>query len=309
MKYALPLLLALLLGPVWAQPSHPSWPPATYMVYYGDLNPEAIARLRGFDLVIVHPGDERENLTPQKVQALKNGGKTIVIGYVSIGEDPQVPAGPPAPGPKQAGPSYFDQVWKTSDNDYPQRYLDQVRYHFTADGFVEQGNDNKPITEAGQDGLPDENGVWGSYYVRADDPKWRSIVYDKFDYLKSLGVDGYFLDTVDTASPWGEYGATRPGMLELVTALRARYPNQFLIANRGLFLLEDGPAYGQAVDGIMFESFLTLWNYATEKADRSPWLRWHVQALDDSVGPAAKAGAFHLFFLEYLSPQQPDLAL
>ncbi len=302
------LLIVAGLRVAWAEPNHPNWPPDSYSVYYGELDQEALAKLARFDLVIVHPGDDRENLSRQKVTQLK--ANPIVIGYVSIGEDPEVPAGPPQPGQQLSGPSFFlkSNGWKEGHNNYPSRYLDQKRYRFSQDGFLQFDIDGKPMVEDGQDGIPDENGVWGSYYVRADDPQWHQIVFSKLDYLQELGVDGFFLDTVDTASPWGSYGYTAEGMVDLVKAIRERYPDHFILANRGLFLLEGRSDYGQAIDGLMFESFLTHWNYAAGRGERSPWLRWHVQALDDTVAKASQ-GNFHLFFLDYLDPDQEDLDL
>ncbi|HIB67732.1 MAG TPA: hypothetical protein EYO33_22195 [Phycisphaerales bacterium] len=160
--------------------------------------------------------------------------------------------------------------------------------------------------EKGQDGHPDENGVWGSFYVKADEKAWKEHVFSKMDKLVELGVDGFFLDTVDTASPWGDYGWTSEGMLGLVQAVRDRYPQKKIVANRGLFYLSQNDKYAKLIDAVLFESLLTHYNWEADTGDISPWARWHVQALDDDVVPSQKRTGLHLLVLDYLNPKQKN---
>lgn len=300
------LCVLLLSGVVLAEPV---WPPETFSCYYGEITPEAVKELKDIHLLIVHPGDDRKNLSREKIQALRDSGpgKTIVA-YVSVGEDDEIPGGPPLKGQDTSGPSYVDsnlQI-KKAGNGYPAHYLDQKEFIFDEDGFLKFGPDGKPILRKGQDGHPDENGVWGSFYVRTDEKAWKKHVFQIMDEVAALGVDGFFLDTVDTASPWGDYGWTSAAMLELVEEIRERYPDKRIVANRGLFYLNQNDKYAKLIDAVLFESLLTHYNWAAELGEISPWAKWHVKALDEDVIPSQKRTGLHLLVLDYLNPQQPD---
>lgn len=80
-----------------------------------------------------------------------NGDDCQVLAYVSLGED-EDPA--PGPGPLQS------------------RYLDHKKL-VQKNGFFEMGEDGLPEEVDGSDGIPDRNGVWGSYYVHPLDSGWR----------------------------------------------------------------------------------------------------------------------------------------
>ena len=93
MKTRLVFLFLVLAGLASAQPV---WPPDTFSCYYGEITPEAVKQLKDIDLLIVHPGKDLDNLDRQKIEALRRSGpgKTIVA-YVSVGEDDEIPGGPP----------------------------------------------------------------------------------------------------------------------------------------------------------------------------------------------------------------------
>ena len=232
-KTLLALALSLLAGPAAAKPQHPLWPPKDYAICYGPWTPEMVQRAHQFDLVVVHPGDDFANLTAELVGQIRRGqdgqastgDDVIVLAYVTIGEDDQVPAGPPRPG---AGPTaYVNKTWRQEKSGYPTHYLDQVRYVFEKNGERRYGENGKPITQPGQDGVPDENGVWGSYYVDPGDAAWRATVLAKMGRLqKDMGVDGFFLDTLDTASPWGNYSFAQANMAGMMKPIRKAYPDQ-----------------------------------------------------------------------------------
>jgi hypothetical protein len=273
-----------------------------------------VQRAHQYDLVVVHPGDDFANLTPQLVNQLKNGkdgqagtaDDVIVLGYVTIGEDDQVPAGPPRPG---AGPTaYVNKSWRQEKLNYPTRYLDQQAYVFEKNGERRYGENGKPLTMAGQDGVPDENGVWGSYYVDAGDPQWQSMVLAKMAKLQNeLHVDGFFLDTLDTASPWGNYSFTQGHMAGLLKAIRKAYPDRFILANRGMFLLEsDTQAYVSSIDGLLYESLYCVWDWGARRGVVSPWAVGDVGYLKNPVLPAAAKYGFHMFYINYLDPSQDD---
>jgi len=287
----------------------PVWPPETFSCYYGEITEQAVSDLKDLDLVIVHPGDDGKNLDQSKVERLKKEGKDrTIVGYVSIGEDDRPPGGPPTLGQDTSGPSFMGKAAQPqkAHNGYASQFLDQQKFLFGEDGFLQFGPDGKPLMAKGQDGHPDENGVWGSYYVRADDPAWRANVFQTMDDLDKLGVDGFFLDTVDTASPWGDYGWTSAAMLDFVKAIRARYPEKKIVGNRGLFYLSQNDQYAELLDAVLFESLLTHYNWESERGDVSPWAKGHVEALVNDVMPAQKRTGLHLLVLDYLNPKQKD---
>ena len=306
MKTRLVFLFLVLAGLASAQPV---WPPDTFSCYYGEITPEAVKQLKDIDLLIVHPGKDLDNLDRQKIEALRRSGpgKTIVA-YVSVGEDDEIPGGPPIKGQDISGPSFVDASLevKEAGNGYPLQFLDQMALEFDEDGFLKFGPDGKPIVRKGQDGHPDENGVWGSFYVRTDVEAWQKQVFAVMDQMAELGVDGFFLDTVDTASPWGDYGWTSAAMLDFVGKIRQRYPDKRIVANRGLFYLSQNDRYANLIDAVLFESLLTHYNWAADIGEVSPWAKWHVKALDEEVIPSVGRSDMHLLVLDYLNPKQSD---
>lgn len=300
-------LCVTLLWPsvVW---SEPTWPPKAFSCYYGEITDEAVQGIKNFDLLIVHPG-EGDNLSPAKIRRMRETGvEKTIVGYISVGESDKSPGGPPLVGIDTTGPTYIDSTLSPAlaKAGYPRHFVDQRSYEFGKDGFLKYGPNGKPLIKKGHDGHPDENGVWGSFYVKADEASWKAEVFEGLERLDKLGLDGFFLDTVDTASPWGDYGWTSSGMLNLVEEIRARYPNKRIIANRGLFYLGKTDRYANLIDAVLFESLLTHYNWTTEEAEISPWARWHIQALDDDVIPSQKRTPMHLLVLDYLNPEQPE---
>jgi endo-alpha-1,4-polygalactosaminidase (GH114 family) len=316
-----------------------NWPPRSYLVYYGSWGDPEIEKAMAFDLIILHPGRDLSNITPELVSRLKKGrdgkeggGDDIrVISYVSIGEDEDVPAGPGDSAASSDGPVHFDAVkgLVREGKNYPTRYLDEMRLAFepgspflkplklsdfpfsmpSLGGFFERSSSGFPRLSKGQDGIPDENGVWGSYYVNAGDLEWQKAIFDRMERLSSeYGVDGFFLDTLDTASPWGNYGWMQKDMAMLLGAIRKRFPKEIVIANRGLFLLEKyADIVRPAIDGLMFESFLTEWDWTRQIGIESPYLESNVEIFNRYLVPeASRKDGFHIFLLDYLNRSQPD---
>lgn len=311
------LVLAALINTLGAsaEPRHPRWPPKDYALCYGSWTPEMVTRAHDFDLVVVHPGEDFDNLSPELVGQMKRGrdgqagtaDDVIVLAYVTIGEDDRPPAGPPRPG---AGPSfYLNKTWRQAKAGYPTRFLDQVAYQFEKNGERRYGENGKPVTLPGQDGVPDENGVWGSYYVNAGDPEWQRLVLSRMARLeKDLAVDGFFLDTLDTASPWGNYSYSQPQMASMLRAIRKAHPARLILANRGMFLLESHPQdFAPNIDGLLFESLYCIWDWGARKGVVSPWAVGDYQYLKNPVLPASQQKpGFHMFYVNYLDPAQPD---
>jgi len=316
-KFTLALAALALLGPVSARPHHPKWPPQDYALCYGPWTEEMAARAHKFDLVVVHPGDQFDNLTPQLVQKIRYGADAkaateddvIVLAYVTVGEDDRPPAGPPPAVPERGPVSFQNKQWVQGKAGYPTRFFDQVSYVFEAHGERRYGEDGKPLTRPGQDGIPDENGVWGSYYVNAGDAEWQEHVLGRMKKLQEeFQVDGFFLDTLDTASPWGNYSFSQAQMAQMLKRIRKTYPDQLILANRGMFLLESHPQdYAPNLDGVLYESLYSIWDWGAKKGVISPWVKGDYAYLKNPVLPASqKKPGFHMFYVNYLDPSQSD---
>lgn len=129
----------------------------SYACYYvGGMEKELSSR----DAVII----ETRTQSPESIERIRRSG-TLVIGYISIGEDSEMRRG------DGKGPGGYDS-----------RYYDRDR-----------------------DNMPDKNGIWSSYYADAKQPSWRRYFLDKaFEMREKYHLDGFFLDTVDTSDLYHE---------------------------------------------------------------------------------------------------------
>ncbi|WOO40711.1 endo alpha-1,4 polygalactosaminidase [Rubellicoccus peritrichatus] len=184
----------------------------SYACYYG---PGLIEEMSTRDAAII----EVRNQTPESVAKLQEAG-TLVIGYISLGEDDALRVG------DAGGPGGFDSA-----------YFDR-----------------------NQDGAPDKNSVWSSYFTDSRQPAWRRHFLDiAWNMKKKFGVDGFFLDTVDTSELYKE---SRDAMVTLVKELRAQNPDSLIILNRGFHTVADLAPY---VDGVMFESLTASWDWGNSE--------------------------------------------
>ena len=268
---------------------------SAYLVYYGEWNPDRVNQAKRFDLVILHP---KTNITADWIAEIKNGldGKSatrddvIVLGYLSLGED-------------------------------------DVRNPRTGDGLGPGGFASWYMDKVAPKGDPDKNGQWGSYYVDAGNKKWQMFIKDpppssdspvgSDTILHTLGCDGLFLDTIDTASPWGRYSHTAGGMSFFIKTLRMLYPDKLLVGNRGLFYYSPYPKDGidytvwsprEYLNGVMFECYYTEWDWNQNKSLVSPCFPDNnktelAQQINDA---AAEPYGFTVLCLDYLSKNQPQ---
>ena len=275
--------LALLLPRPSGHPAGQAraWPPRSFAVYYGNWDSSKLAQAHQYELLIAHPGKKLERFNADLVSRLRSGADgmpgnaddSMVLAYVSLGEDED-----PNPGP---GP-------------LPHRYLDRKKL-VQKDGFFEMGEDGLPQEVDGSDGIPDRNGAWGSYYVHPMDPEWRHLLEARLDQLAGRGVDGFFLDTVDVAPDLQEE------MFQLIELLHARHPQLRWVSNRGVALWQKHPAQmPRLLDAVVLESWFTHWNWSWGRAVVAPD-RLENERLSQSV----LKGVTRLY-LDYLDPLQPD---
>ncbi|MFH1724441.1 MAG: fibronectin type III domain-containing protein [Elusimicrobiota bacterium] len=313
-------LLLAALRPAPAPAAHDgSYAPESYLVYYGHWDDVQIQKARGFDLIVLHPGRDLTNITKAQIQDLKNGadGKpgteddAKVITYISIGEADHIPFGPAKPGEPGTGPVYWDKDKGIvpMNNGYPSWLLDHRSYRFGKKGFYAWKPDGNPDIVEGHDGVPDENGRWGSYFVNVGDPGWQKLVLDRMRLMiEKFDPDGFFLDTLDSASEWGDYGWMQEAMAKFVRKIGDAFPERYMIGNRGFYLPKNYPDLVRpALDGLMFESFISEWDWYRKKGYLHNWLTQNHQILIKDVLPqAGKPDGFHLYMLNYLDPMQSD---
>lgn len=263
-----------------------------FLVYYGNWTPELVAKAEPFDLVIL----DASNLTPQLIQDLKDGADdtpgteddVIVLCYVSLGEVAQGNLTGNGLGPCQ----FEGGVVSYDSAGYASWYLD----------------------DADNNNLPDQNGIWGSYYVNAGDTLWWQYLRSMprgIDYIMNvLQCDGLFFDTIDTASPWTPYSWTVEGMSDLIAAIRNWYPAAILMANRGLFYFDPAlTAYNfnirPYINAILFEAYYTEWDWQQSVGQISPYFNNNKQYWAPRINAEAnKPDGFSVFVLDYLNPAQ-----
>lgn len=201
-----------------------------------------------------------------EVNALRSAGR-LAIGYISIGEDSELRTGD-AKGPGGYDSTYFDR---------------------------------------NGDQLPDKNETWNSYFANAASPAWRTHFLARADeIIKSHGVDGFFLDTVETSL---SYRDSFPSMVSLIRELRARHPKAVIVLNRGWDLLPD---LGAAPDGIMFESFTLSYDFAEKRYVTMRASAWDhgLEVWQKLIHPAQQKHGLVALALDYAaSADSPEVAL
>jgi hypothetical protein len=201
-----------------------------------------------------------------EVNALRSAGR-LAIGYISIGEDAELRTGD-TKGPGGYDSSYFD---RNGDN------------------------------------LPDKNETWNSYFANAASPAWRTHFLARADeIIKTHGVDGFFLDTVETSL---SYRDSFPAMVSLIRELRARHPNAVIVMNRGWDLLPD---LGATPDGIMFESFTLSYDFAEKRYVTMRPSAWDhgLEVWQTLIHPAQQKHGLVALALDYAaSADSPQVAL
>jgi uncharacterized protein (TIGR01370 family) len=230
---------------------------SSYACYYGSGQLEAMSRR---DAAII----ETKNQTPESIAQLQ-AADTLVIGYISIGEDDAFRIGD-GKGAGGYDSSYFDR---------------------------------------NQDNVPDQNPIWKSHYADASQPAWRRYFLDRaYKMREEYGVDGFFLDTVDTSELYKESNA---GMISLIRELRAQNPDSIIVLNRGFHTVEE---LAPDVDGVMFESFTASYDFENKEyimLRPSAW-DWGLDVYLQTLKPAMDAHGLVVLVLDYVSsPNAPEV--
>ncbi|RNC85453.1 MAG: hypothetical protein ED557_01375 [Balneola sp.] len=108
-------------------------------------------------------------------------------------------------------------------------------------------------------GFLGKNKNWGSSFLNLEDSLTRSILIDQvLPELTKKGVDGIFMDTIDSVSPYTSRSSLASYMVEMIREIRKRNPDLLLVQNAGLFLLEDTSEY---IDGVLMEDIASGYNF------------------------------------------------
>jgi uncharacterized protein (TIGR01370 family) len=107
-----------------------------------------------------------------------------------------------------------------------------------------------------------QNKDWGSYFVDARQPGWQAIMVSTMRTYLTMGFDGVFLDTVDTAETFPD---TAPGMVALITKLRNTTPDAILIEN---FAFGIAAQVSSNIDALMIENVSTNYDFNTQQYSR-----------------------------------------
>ena len=248
-----------------------------YLIYYGNWNTSMVNYARtNYRIVILHPA---ASITAAQIATIRSGPDGIlgtaddvkVLAYLSIGEDDRngVPLVDDGLGRRVDPASFRDlSTFQHHQSDWP-----------ALGGGTGYGSYYLNST-TNQTGKPDEDGVFGSYYVNAGAPAWWNVIKNMtkassgqagLDEILTTNVgnafncDGVFLDTIDTAGPdsWGlDYEWTAPGMQSLVQRIRTNYMGKLIMANRGLFYYDPNQitypyTLRPYIDMLLFESYFS----------------------------------------------------
>ena len=161
-----------------------------------------------------------------------------------------------------------------------------------ADGLGEGGYASYYIYE---DGAPKKNPTWNSYFVDASNPVWQEKILKEAGRILDYGVDGLFLDTLDTVDVRPE---SLGGLVQLVKLLHETYPSAKLVPNRGFNLLKYISPY---ISGLMFESFNTTYDFVGDRvADLSEAaVEYNKYVACNVINAVRRYDYFPVFCLDY----------
>lgn len=176
-------------------------------------------------------------------------------------------------------------------------------------GYISLGEVERQRSFAGElqraGAIREANPHWpDARYVDLRHPAWRSMVLDRLvPNILAAGYDGIFLDTLDNAEaleradPSGNAGMVTAAV-SLVQAIRHRFPDAFVMMNRGYAAL---PALAKSLDAVLGEAMATRWNFAERRYVSVSPEDWDWQAQHLRAAKAINPG-IALMVLDYWDP-------
>ncbi len=155
--------------------------------------------------------------------------------------------------------------------------------------------------------LGGKNTEWQSDLVDLSDPAWAPFVTNLAAQAVEKGFDGFFLDTLDTVDALSEQNpskarAYRQGLVRVVRALKAAFPEKKIIVNRGFAVVDQ---IRDSIDGLLVESLFRT--YDSAEKTYGPVAPGVTEELLSRLKPWAKQG-LPIYILDYMDPQQPEEA-
>jgi polysaccharide biosynthesis protein PelA len=155
----------------------------------------------------------------------------------------------------------------------------------------------------------EEHPVWtDAHYLDFRRPEWKSLVLDRLvPQALERGFTGLFLDTLDDAEFLESqdpvrYAGMREAAVQLVRAIRERYPRAVLMVNRGYALM---PQLATSIDILLGESVVGSFDTTTKAYRRQSDgdVEWQVAKLHQAK---ALNPRLELFTLDYWDPADRD---
>lgn len=118
-------------------------------------------------------------------------------------------------------------------------------------------------SEIRKEWLLGKNPNWeGHFYIDVNNADWQKLVLDRIlPRIFRSPYAGVFLDMIDIASP-ALYPASRDGVVNLISRIRAAYPEKVILLNNGLFLAE---GVSDIIDGVCVESVFGTYDFRTKQ--------------------------------------------
>ena len=151
-----------------------------------------------------------------------------------------------------------------------------------------------------------ENPNWeADHLIDPRSSAWRKLVVKSIaQHISDFGYDGFMLDTLDTAEmlleldPTG-FAGVREGMADIIRALRRKFPDKIIIANRGLQII---PLAADALDGVLVEDVRSMYDFKLKASRRltpneQEWI-------DNQLFNISLLG-LPVFALDYVDPPDP----
>lgn len=153
-----------------------------------------------------------------------------------------------------------------------------------------------------------KNKDWGSELMDVTHPAWQSfVVEDLAAKAIERGFDGFFLDTLDSAALIADGDSEKAtkcqrALIQLIGALRERFPSARIVLNRGFDLLDQ---VSSSVNGVLIESVYQTFDAKTGRhhpvsSEGSAWLEAKVRKIQSLGLP--------VYAVDYVTPTDSALA-
>ena len=139
---------------------------------------------------------------------------------------------------------------------------------------------------------------WGERVVNVCEPGWRRVLLEEaVPFLLDRGFRGVMLDNADMVDryPW-----MRSSMVELVESIREKYPDLYIIQNRGFSILNETCRY---VDALLFEDFGTTYDFETGSYRPLTWGELRETMRNATMVRELCGDGVEVFALAYADPE------